>query len=318
MRRVIIGVNRLLTEEVERIFYQKVDMSKLRSRQHFVAALEADRRRAAYVHALVLDSEDSISHRGLVLFHTFSNMRSLTIHHKFASGETLTALKRCRFPHLTHFASSCSLNDLSFRVFLSRHPTLKSLGLRKSFSMAFGMPTSFPATLLPKLEDLDGHWSNVVRLVEGRPVSQVTVRSANAASYVSRHKLAVILPIMARSVSGAGVRRLTVHVQDADAELVAMVAQSLPSLLCLNLVDSSFGGATTDEAIQDMRALHVVQALSQFDALEEFGVDWPTPDVSRQHIGVIASNNPSLRRLAFYANAWRRANGEAEWEPERL
>lgn len=32
----------------------------------------------------------------------------------------------------------------------------------------------FPSTLLPYLEHLEGHWSNVARLVEGRPAASIT------------------------------------------------------------------------------------------------------------------------------------------------
>lgn len=38
----------------------------------------------------------------------------------------------------------------------------------------FGTPTSFPSTLLPYLEHLEGHWSNVARLVEDRPAASIT------------------------------------------------------------------------------------------------------------------------------------------------
>lgn len=316
MKANLVGVNRFLTQEVERISYRHIDMRKLRSRQRFIAALEADRRRGTYVRTLVIGSDDAtdlVPTRGLAIFNSFVNISSLTIHQTSNTVSTNTILKRCHFPHLIHFGSSWSLNDPAFRVFLSRHPTLKSIGLRKSFSMAFGMPTSFPPTLLPALEDLDGHWSNIVRLIEGRPVSRVAMSSANSDSYLSRHKLVVILPIVSRSASAAGVERLTIHVQQADAELVTLVAQSLPSLRRLCLVNSSSDPVSTDAAMQEV---HALQALAQFDALEEFGVNWPALDVLPRRAEVLASVNPALRRLIFQDDVWVRGTLADEWRQE--
>lgn len=318
MKATLVGVNRFLTQEVERISYRNIDMRKLRSRHRFIAALEADRRRGTYVRTLVMGSDDAIDPlpaRGLAIFSSFVNISSLIIHHtsNTVSTNTIFTLKHCQFPHLIHFGSSWSLNDPAFRVFLSRHPTLKSIGLRKSFSMAFGMPTSFPTTLLPALEDLDGHWSNVVRLIQGRPVSRVAMSSANAGSYLSRHKLVVILPIVSRSASAAGVERLTIHVQDADAELVTLVARSLPSLRRLCLVDSSSNPVSTDTVMQEVRAM---QALAQFDALEEFGVNWPALDALPRRTEVLASVSPALRRLVFQDDVWVRGTSADEWRQE--
>lgn len=181
--------------------------------------------------------------------------------------------------------------------------------------MAFGMPTSFPPALLPHLEDLEGHWSNVVRLVDGRPVSRIAISSANMASYVPLHKLAVVLPIASRSTSQTGIRNLTVHVLRADAQIVDLIACSIPSLSSLSLLDTSYSEIQNAEE-QAVLAQLVAEALTKFTSLREFIVDWiPLGDVE-PHVEVFGEVVKTLRRLSIGGKVWVRADWRGRWTLE--
>lgn len=335
MKKDLIGVNRFLTQEAERLsLYSDIRMTKPHSLHRFITAVKAHPQRATYVRTLELNLDASTAGvfapalklgRELVILQTFTNLRSLTIHHASnpASAQVLNTLTHCRLPHLTHFVSTWSLNDPSFRLFLARHPSLTSIGARKSYSLSFGLPTLFPPTLLPRLEELDGHWSNVVRLVKGRPVSRIAMRSANlGGAYVPNHKLSVVLPLLASSASDSGVQRLTVHVREANAEVVSLIARSLPWLGSLILVDASAaedGAAEVDGELQAARTLSVAEALVQFENLREFGIDWNIlAGNDLQHVETLGFAVPALRRIDIQGEKWVRNKSSDGWVMEQL
>ncbi len=290
----VMGVSRFFADEAERFLYRSISMCSTDGRHERIrAALAKKPQRATYVKTLEITMDTP---------ETFTSELVLT----------LVSLTQCTFPYLTHFRSTWSLNDLSFRTFLKAHSSLKSLELGKSFS-TFTLPTSFPLSLIPKLEVLDGHWSNVVRLVKGRPVTRVAIRSANMASYVPYHRLERILPIIASgSDSAYGVQRLAVHVKEIIAAVVRLIAHELPALAALELVDCSY----SDEEGYDIASLlakmdGIGEAMRGFKALREFHISGVMiPGRSESVSGVIAENLgksvSELERVMVNTDAWVR------------
>lgn len=284
----------------------------------------------------------------LTIISTFTNLRSLIIHNASTRSSPLPApstsllhtLSQCHFPSLTYLGSPYSLNDTLHQRFLSSHPSLLSLLSPKSHSLSFGMPTSFPPTLLPKLDEVDGHWSNVVRLVRGRPVRAVVVRSANTQRWLSMGRLDSVLKIMGEEKgkeNGGGVVRLCVYVKVADENAVKLIAKNLPGLAALTLIDASEsedrGG--NYNATEDMtRTLGVAEALGRFENLREFSVDWRVSRSradggdnngavavgeaveAKEHVLILGEVVPSLCRVAVFNEVWVRQNVGDDWTRE--
>ena len=311
----VMGVSRFFADEAERFLYRSISMCSTDGRHERIrAALAKKPQRAAYVKTLEITMDTPETFTSELVLTTFVNIRSLSIipSSNDRSTSALVSLTQCTFPYLTHFRSTWSLNDLSFRTFLKAHSSLKSLELGKSFS-TFTLPTSFPLSLIPKLEVLDGHWSNVVRLVKGRPVTRVAIRSANMASYVPYHRLERILPIIASgSDSAYGVQRLAVHVKEIIAAVVRLIAHELPALAALELVDCSY----SDEEGYDIASLlakmdGIGEAMRGFKALREFHISGVMiPGRSESVSGVIAENLgksvSELERVMVNTDAWVR------------
>ncbi|KAF8328107.1 uncharacterized protein EI90DRAFT_3155855 [Cantharellus anzutake] len=313
-----MGVNRFFADEIERIIYRSISVSSTDGRHGKIrAALVKKHQRTAYVQKLEIIMDNPTTFTSELVLTTFVNVRSLSIipSSKNRSTPALTSLTQCTFPHLTHFRSTWSLNDPSFRTFLKAHSSLKRLELGKSFS-TFMLPTSFPQSLLPKLEELDGHWSNVVRLVKGRPVSRISIRSANMASYVPHHRLERILPIISDgSGSEHGVQRLAVHVKEIDPSVVSLIARELPNLTALELVDCSHM-ELEDTATLLNKVNGIAEAMRGFNALKEIrvsGVVLPSSAVSRDLAEVLGRFSSGLERFVMDRCTWvRRDDG---WEP---
>ena len=314
-----VGVNRLFADEVERLLYRSLHITSAKGSDEGVQAALASRpHRAAYVRSLVItfDNVNSPLFTSEHILTTFVKIQSLTIlpATNTRASPTLQALTQCHFPYLTHFRSTWSLNDPAFRTFLSAHSTLTSIELGKAFS-TFTLPTSFPSSLLPRLKTLDGHWSNVVRLVKGRPVSRVTIRSANTDSYVPRHRLALILPIIANeSQAEGGVQRLSIYIKDISGDVARLVSHSIPGLRALELVDCSVVAATRWAAngsfgvdLDDgLRVNELGDALGTFDGLIEFSVNRPVPEHVVASLGDFV---PSLMHLNAGEDLWVRKQG---------
>lgn len=313
-----VGVNRLFADEVERLLYRSLHITSAKGSDGGAqAALASKPYRADYVRSLVItfDNVNSPLFTSELILTTFVKIQSLTIlpATNTRASPTLEALAQCRFPYLTHFRSTWSLNDPAFRTFLSAHSTLTSIELGKAFS-TFTLPTSFPNSLLPRLKTLDGHWSNVVRLVKGRPVSRVTIRSANTDSYVPRHRLALILPIIANeSQAEGGVQRLSIHIKDISGDVARLVSHSIPGLRALELVDCSVvaamrwaNGSLGVNLDDGHRINELGDALGTFDGLIEFSVNRPLPEHVVASLGDFV---PSLKHFNAGEDLWVRKRG---------
>ena len=310
----MMGVNRFFVGEVERYLYRSITLGSEDGRDERIRAAFAKRpQRATYVKTLEIIMDTPTTFTSKLVLATFVNIRSLSIipSSNDRSTPALASLTQCAFPHLMHFRSTCSLNDPNFRTFLKAHSSLKSLELGKSFS-TFTLPTSFPPSLIPKIEALDGHWSNVVRLVKGRPVTRVAIRSANIASYVPHHRLERILPIIARgSGSECGVQQLAVHVKEINAAVVRLVAHELPALVVLELVDCS---CSEEEGYDTASLLATIdgigEAMRGFHALSEFrvsGLIFLEPgSISAVIAGKLGKFVSGLERVVVNMDTWVR------------
>jgi hypothetical protein len=313
---VAVAVNRLFADEIERLLYRSLHITAAKGNDEGVqTALASKSHRAAYVRSLfiTLDNVNSSLLTSDLILTTFVRLQSLTILRatNMRASPALAALTRCHFPYLAHFRSTWSLNDPVFRTFLSAHSTVTSIELNKAFS-TFTLPTAFPNSLLPRLETLDGHWSNVVRLVRGRPVSRVTIRSANADSYVPRQRLALVLPVIANeSQAEGGVQHLSIHVKDIRGDAVSIVSRLVPGLRALELLDCSVARKDPGEAFvtdhdHGFPLRELGDALRSFDGLIEFGVNRPLPDHVVATLGAFV---PSLAHFNAGRDLWARDYG---------
>lgn len=318
----LLGSNKLISGEAERHLYRNIDISSPTS--PIIDAFHRSPERKSFVHSLSIASNTHPNLLPRINFSQFINLRSLTIIPNTGSTlySALDTLSKCYFPHLIHFRSVWSLNDATFKHFLSSHPTIQSLGLTKQWS-TFSVPaaSSFPSTLLPSLYSIDGHWSNVARLIGGRPVTSITLNSARIDGCISKSRFLQIVPLLANS--RRPIDKLSVSLDAVTPDTISSIAQYLPDLRALaihngspvvNAEDGTLEGAAHELGI----ALATFASFASLEevALTRIGED-DEPDFKAVVVSILGDMVPSLRRATLgemdMRSSWTRGSPSGEW-----